>query len=117
MSGKWDTVIERGLLAILLLIVMVPMIWDGKAVAAAGFIAFLLVPYGFGRLLWSDRGWSDWKGWIPMATGVAILVFLKVGDVGGAEAAGWAAVYAGLAVIAQIVAALLAKAFYRESDI
>ena len=101
-----DSTIEKVIIGTLFLIVAASMAERGASGAIAPFIGFLLVPYGFGRVLYSERPFSEWSGWLSMATGVAIIWYLQSTT---------AAMYAGLAVLAQIVARLLGSFFYPKS--
>ena len=100
---KLDSITEKIILVILFLLVAGSMM---KVGAVLGFVAFLMVPIGFGTILWSERPISEWRGLLILGAGAAIIWLLQSSA---------AAMYAGLAVLGQIVARSLSAFLYRKT--
>lgn len=96
---------DNVVLGVLVLVVLLFTALEGNIVAGVAFVAFLLVPYGFGRLLWSTHARTEWCGWLLMAVGIAILLYLQASTL---------AMFAALAVSAQVIARLLGKYFHQK---
>ena len=103
----WDTTIAKIIFGILIIAVVGSMIMRGAPLAAVGFIAFLLLPYGFGRILYSKDPASDWIAWTSLAAGVAIALYLKSSVV---------VTYAGIVILGQILGKCLGWFFPSKSD-
>lgn len=93
-----DNVIEKVILAILFLVVAWSMVRQGAPQAVAVFAAFLLLAYGTGMIIWSPKPTSEWRGWLAIGGGATIALYLQSTTV---------ALYAGLALVGQLVARLL----------
>ena len=94
-----DYVVEKIIFVILFLVVAWSMIERGAPQAVFLFAAFLLLAYGTGMIIWSPRPACEWRGWLAIGTGATIVPYLQSTTV---------APYAGVALMGQLVARLLA---------